>query len=583
MDAAAGSRTATTVSSYVEELIYTSAPKLLQPAKSHLGVVAATENFSPDVQRQLGALWSYEVPSELNLLASQKTPRFVLMPVQSHRPLTSLSRIQSAGFDHTGRTNPIAHHFVVDCDSLVKNDLSVADLAVWASGHYLGVDGKPEFCDRWVGDPRYCPTRILKRQDPPRSPFELIEPISSASGISCQVLSQGMLAAADAMLKYQAQQRMLVFVIRPTAASYVLGILAAILTALPKRIQSRVSAISHVWEISDAPFGYALSFTYPRSPYLERIKTRMDAKKPIILDLAAKPCVIPTLSSEYISFVERDQGHWKSTTNPPTPVLFDRVDPAVEQSTAVYKLKSALEDRRRESGLSSLRVVVSRASDGTKLGLSVEGIEELIGCVGKDTILKCVAAKRWPELFETWGDSIIPSAIRDYAESQVAKNFQIILQESIDLVAEQSCGSLGDKIVALIKMHVPFVGPVFRQVLQIAATFPDSKRLSIASTWAMVGTPILEVAWACTLENIQQESKATSVCRQILTQLIPIAVFREESDVFSSEHTSEYQGFEEILQSSWRLFEKRLHFGQSPPELCCQLLTKLVPKAIALP
>jgi len=60
-------------------------------------------------------------------------------------------------------------------------------------------------------------------------------------------------------------------------------------------------------------------------------------------------------------------------------------------------------------------------------------------------------------------------------------------------------------------------------------------------------------------------------------------VFREESDVFSSEHTSEYQGFEEILQSSWRLFEKRLHFGQSPPELCCQLLTKLVPKAIALP
>ena len=594
MDAAAVPLASATAGGEVEELIYTSSQKLLQPAASHLGVVAATENFSPEVQRQLGSLWSYDVPRELNLPESQQVPRFVLLPIQGQKNLTSLSRIQSAGFDHTGRTNPIAHHLVADCDSRAKDGLSVADLVVWASGHYGDATG-PVFCERWVGEPEYLPRRALRGLDQQHSPFELLAAIPTGTGLDLEALKQGVLVAADVIREYRQQQRMVVCVIRPALAPYILGFVAAILSALPRRLQSGVSAISHVWEISDAPFGYALSFTYPRSPYLERVKTRVDAKKPAIIDLAARPCVIPLSTGEYVTYLERDHTHWTSRTNPPIPKLFDNIDPVMQQPAAVYKLKAALEDRRRNLTFAALREVALRARTCLRSDMPDTEVKSLASLVGRDSIQKFIAGTHWPELFETCSDPEIFRFVREYAWTQVAKQFSL---REVALNARLCIESgLSEIKVAVL---VNFVGQDSIQKFIAGAQWPE---LFETCTNPEIPLALREYAWTQVAEHLPDilrdagrlafkkacEPTGTNLLEMFKKQehLIEVVFGNVEhitSDLSESELAAAALKWAElgtpVLRSAWRCLLDRLKRDDKVPVFCRQILDVLIPHAV---
>ncbi|NQT21480.1 MAG: hypothetical protein HQ592_17375, partial [Planctomycetes bacterium] len=103
------------------ELIYTSAPRGLRPGTGGFCTVAADGGMSRQVSMQLERLSPYDFHFNLS------DPQASLNPVNfSHtyikvegRSRSVLSRVSFCGADHTGRTNKIAHHFLLgDADRL---------------------------------------------------------------------------------------------------------------------------------------------------------------------------------------------------------------------------------------------------------------------------------------------------------------------------------------------------------------------------------------------------------------------------------------------------------------------------------
>ncbi len=93
------------------QLIYTSAPRLLEAGRSGFGTVARHREIPPLMVASLERI------SQFSRLPGADSARVVY----SHRVLTAagrsshvLSAIRDAGADYTGRTNHIAHHLVVD-------------------------------------------------------------------------------------------------------------------------------------------------------------------------------------------------------------------------------------------------------------------------------------------------------------------------------------------------------------------------------------------------------------------------------------------------------------------------------------
>jgi hypothetical protein len=93
------------------QLIYTSAPRLLEAGRSGFGTVARHREIPPLIVTALERI------SQFSRLPGSDTSRVIY----AHRVLTAggrnlhvLSAIRDAGADYTGRTNHIAHHLVVD-------------------------------------------------------------------------------------------------------------------------------------------------------------------------------------------------------------------------------------------------------------------------------------------------------------------------------------------------------------------------------------------------------------------------------------------------------------------------------------
>ena len=125
------------------QLVYTSAPKLLDAGRSGFGVVARSKNL-PSL-----AANAIERFSKFANMQGTDRSRIVL----AHRKVTIgntrlhvLSRIRDSGSDHTGRTNHIAHHLIfspLEIRQAAAQRLTPAD--VFAQFAWL---------DRWEGAPR---------------------------------------------------------------------------------------------------------------------------------------------------------------------------------------------------------------------------------------------------------------------------------------------------------------------------------------------------------------------------------------------------------------------------------------------
>jgi hypothetical protein len=569
-----------TLPAAIEELVYTSAPKLLNSTAAHLGVVARSKAFPPEVETAVSKQWAYSMPAALGLPESQTLPRFYLLPAGPHQRWTTLSRVQSAGFDHTGRTTPIAQHFAVDSEKLRACAGSVASLVGWASRHYVA---EPEriFCDRWEDEPKELNPRQLDTSVG-LSPYSLLESIPPACGANLEDIRNAFLATVETLVAYPSSQRMAVIVIRPSFAPYVLSFLGAVLAALPKTVQSGVTATSHVWELSDAPANYTLAFTYPRSPYFERIKERADSKKPVIIDLALKVPAIPPTVSKYAAFVRSDCEHWGGQDWTSLPHLFDEIDPAAKHSAAVFAIKRLLDEWSRTQNYFAYDALVQGVSDAARAGLPQADSASLLRRIGLASVDRFIAAADWNTVNETSVAAAFPATVRERAWEAIKTNFAQIVATSPELLAQRILEPTGDRFIAILADHDNAVDVLLPQVAVRARGLSSQDSHALASRWAVLGTQVLDRIWRQMASDLAGGGTPSQFYRRVLDKLVPKATIQATEPAGTNGGSSQQPslGLEALLRPAWSIVSRQVRAGATPDPLCIIVLDRLMGLAV---
>ena len=564
----------------VEELVYTSAPKLLNSTAAHLGVVARSKAFPPEVETAVSKQWAYSMPAALGLPESQTLPRFYLLPAGANQRWTTLSRVQSAGFDHTGRTNPIAQHFAVDVEQLRACNGSVATLVGWASRHYV-TESERIFCDRWDEEPKELAPRQLETGIVP-NPYSLLESIPPACGATLEDIRNACFATVETLLAYPTSQRMAVIVIRPSFAHYVLSFLGAVLAALPKALQSGVTATSHVWELSDAPAGYTLAFTYPRSPYFERIKERADSKKPVIIDVALKAPVIPPAASEYAAIVRADCDHWGEQDRTSLPSLFDEIDPAAKHQAAVFAIKKLVDEWTGTQSYFAYDALVQGVRVAVRAGLPQADSASLLHRIGVTSVEKFIAAADWNTLYETSTAATFPAVVRERAWDAIRANFSQIVASSPELLTQRILEPTGDRVIAVLAEHDDAVDVLLQQVEVRARGLSSQESHTLASRWAALGTQILGRIWRQMASGIAGGGTPSQFYRRVLDKLIPKVTVPDPvpAAVDGSPSQQPPLGLEALLRPAWSIVSRQVRAKVKPDSLCLIVLDRLMGLAI---
>lgn len=560
----------------LEELIYTSAPSTLRSSTGHLGVVAQTKDFPYEIERQLARFWSYAMPSELQQTQAQSIPRYALVPVGGTSNAISLTRVQDAGVDHTGRTNLIAQHFVADMGSLLSHKAGVAELVAWA----IGDSATKCFLDSWEGDPRFLNKQILPRIHEPKSPFAFLSENRGAWGLELPQLEEAVLSAVDALSEYRMKQKMVVVVLKPRDAFHVLFLLGAILSAIPKCKQPDVTAISHVWDLNDAPSGYSLAFTYPRSPYLERVKQRVDLKKPLILDLAMKLPDIPVSKSIYASWLRKDRGNWTSLGNPPIPQLFDSVDPECGLESETYSLKAAVkhfESEKTREVFTSLCVI---GADGISSGLDEKNVQRLIHFLADELISTLVQNRSWEDLFAIFGEERLPVFVRLTARNRIEESILAIAMSNPGLVAKATLEREGYRLTKRLAIHdnVDLDG-LLSKANNFASELPEPKARIAAANWTLFGTRVIRIAWSRLSNSLGSGFRPSQFYRRIVDSLIPLARVHEahrESETKSTVSSNDEEDLRLVLVHAWSSVSKRIRTGTEQNPVCKYVIDELL-------
>lgn len=560
----------------VEELVYTSAPKLLNSTASHLGVVARSKAFPADVETAVSKQWAYSMPAALGLPESQTLPRFYLLPAGGNQRWTTLSRVQSAGFDHTGRTTPIAQHFAVDGEQLRACAGSVASLVGWASRHYV-TESERIFCDRWDEEPKELAPRQLETGNSP-NPYSLLASIPPACGAALEDIRNACFATVETLLAYPTSQRMAVIVIRPSFAPYVLSFLGSVLAALPKALQSTVTATSHVWELSDAPAGYTLAFTYPRSPYFERIKERADSKKPVIIDLALKVPVIPPAASEYAAIVRADCDRWGEQHRASLPSLFDEIDPAAKHPAAVFAIKKLVDEWSGTQSYFAYDALVQGVRDAVRSGISQADSASLLDRIGLTSVEKSIAAADWNTIYETSVAATFPAVVRERAWDAIKSNFSQIVASSPELLAQRILGPTGDRVIAVLAEHDDAVDVLLQQVEERARGLSSQESHALASRWAALGTQILGRIWRKMASDLAAGGTPSQFHRRVLDKLIPKATVPDPVPTAADGSVSQQPplGLEALLRPAWSIVSRQVRAAVTPDPLCIIVLDRLM-------
>ncbi len=127
-----------------QQLVYTSAAKLLDAGRSGFGTVARSKALSPLVVSAIERVSQFA-----NLRGTDRT-RVIFVHrriIAANNRLHVLSRITDAGADYTGRTNHIAHHLIVSQEEMARAaacGLSPADIIL-----------QFPWLDRWEGAARF--------------------------------------------------------------------------------------------------------------------------------------------------------------------------------------------------------------------------------------------------------------------------------------------------------------------------------------------------------------------------------------------------------------------------------------------
>jgi hypothetical protein len=128
------------------ELIYTSAPQGVRPGTSGFCTVGVTRGLPRREQQRLESLSGYDFLYGLSDPRAASNPTaFLHTRIEvGGVPHDVLSRVGFAGADHTGRSNKLAHHHLLDPQDKVRAGPAAALQALAAA---------EQFMPAWAGTP----------------------------------------------------------------------------------------------------------------------------------------------------------------------------------------------------------------------------------------------------------------------------------------------------------------------------------------------------------------------------------------------------------------------------------------------
>ena len=127
----------------MEQLIYTSAPRLLDAGKSGFGTIARGRDIPRALVNYLERISTFDRAAGVDSLLYYTV--FSAAGLRFH----IFSRVQDCGADYTGRTNHVAHHFIAEEGSAEYAALSAGTPA----GTMLALQA--QWCKRWDEAPRW--------------------------------------------------------------------------------------------------------------------------------------------------------------------------------------------------------------------------------------------------------------------------------------------------------------------------------------------------------------------------------------------------------------------------------------------
>ena len=136
----------------IQELISTSAPRCLD-GNAGFGIVAQTQGMSPNVSRVVNALSGY---THIAAPGSVKNPVIYLHAIRQTGGmlLHIISRIADCGNDYSGRSNRIAHHWIIEEGDIRSLPGGPAELTA-----------QNIFRSQWTEKPSVLPPRTLSSTD----------------------------------------------------------------------------------------------------------------------------------------------------------------------------------------------------------------------------------------------------------------------------------------------------------------------------------------------------------------------------------------------------------------------------------
>jgi hypothetical protein len=242
----------------VHELVYGSAPKLLEPSAQDLGVIASTRGMSTEIARQLAYHRGYTLHT-----AAATAVKYVVGLLSGRLEVTRVEMVT----DHTGRRIPFARHVLATLDPAC---------------------GCGELIRRAVAHAR-SPREATAGWIEPAPRLGPVPPPTAAS----PAMAKAVASAAETVMQYPQTKRPVLLVQAPGGpqgpADPSLAFVAAVADVVPQSSLAALVAMTHVIESGDRdklPEASLLA-TYPGTPFHAEMMSRTGGRRPLVIDIAS--------------------------------------------------------------------------------------------------------------------------------------------------------------------------------------------------------------------------------------------------------------------------------------------------------
>jgi len=338
----------------VHEMVYGSAPKLLEPGAQDLGVIASTRGLSTEIARQLTYHRDYTPHA-----AAATAVKYVVGLLSGRLEVTRVEMVT----DHTGRRIPFARHVLSPLDSTC----GCGDLIRRAVAY---VRSPREATAGWIEPaPRLGP----------------VPPPAAASA----ALAKAVAFAAEAVMQYPQTKRPVLLVQTPGGpqgpADPAVAFVAAVADVVPRSSLAALVAATHVIESGDRdkiPEASLLA-TYPGTPFHAEMMSRTGARRPLVIDIAT--LAIDGAGEPASPFVKATVADVAAGRAGRFADLCDRLGAKLEHHHLLVALDAALARVERQpdiAGLEDFKSAVKKA--GEKLS------KDALGALAYETVANAV-------------------------------------------------------------------------------------------------------------------------------------------------------------------------------------------------